>query len=68
MQRAFFQVNGNADETNSAALVNALESIPGVCRADIDTENHSVTVNYNEPANTDSIAGCIGDHGFTVYG
>ncbi|MCM8709699.1 heavy-metal-associated domain-containing protein [Clostridium sp. SYSU_GA19001] len=66
MKTVHYSVSGIANRKSKAQVLNALDKIKGVQKVAVDVARGTIEVQYNEPANPDSIKNCIEHTGYII--
>ncbi len=66
MHCAFCRVVGIQNQQSKTQVRNALLKLPGVMTVEIDVDQGTARVRYNQPATNYDIMRCIEDTGFSV--
>jgi|YelNatPoosite2B6_FD_3.fasta_scaffold00003_428 copper chaperone CopZ len=66
MDTVHYNVSGMASRKSKAQILNALDKIKGVQEVAVDLARGTVEVQYNEPADSNSIKNCIEHTGYII--
>ncbi|ERI94819.1 heavy metal-associated domain protein [Clostridiales bacterium oral taxon 876 str. F0540] len=68
MKTVHYNVSGMANRKSKAQILNALDKVKGVQEVAVDLARGTVEVQYNEPADPNSIKNCIEHTGYIIEG
>jgi len=66
MRTANYNVSGLVNSESKTKLRNSLDKIEGVQKIAVDVNRGTVEVQYNKPADEESIKSCIENTGYSV--